>query len=328
MGKTPPDLQMYKNQEDSPYVAHARNLMETGYKGLNDNVGKVNTMDGDTVADINSRLGAIQNRANQDFDINYRSTIANQLANEYGKFGTIGGTSSLYRNDMTNRTEQRKLADLAYEQAKNYEGNVNNELKRRYDTINMYNNLYGYGSIPQKYDDQNYKLSLTNQDRAYQNDFNRWKTDQLTQQALTSAGTDIGSTALAGLAIATMGPAGVALAPMIMGAGQGLKGTLNASLTPNATMTYNGNTGWGSALGAGNTSGTYSGWGTPYTGMDDQQAEGWADALSGLSGTKKPKDKSSQIFTGNSSDEGVQFLRRILKDYPELLKQMLSGGVL
>ena len=190
MAKTPPKLKKYEEQKDSPFVANARKLMERGYGGLNENVDRVNTMNDGTMADINSRLGNIYNRAKSDFDISYRDTIAKQLASEYGKFGNIGSTPSLYRGDMTNRTAQRELADLAYNKSKDYEGSVNNELSRRYNTMDMYNKLYSYGAIPQEYDDKNYELSKINQDRMYQNDMTDWANKQRQNATLTNLGAD------------------------------------------------------------------------------------------------------------------------------------------
>jgi len=261
MAKTPPELQAYKKQEDSPYVAHARNLMETGYKGMNDTIPRIDVMNENTQNDINSRLGDIYGRAKNNFDIDYRDAMGETMAENYGRFGTTNGTPSLYREDMTNRTAQRKLADLAYNKAENYETDVDIELQRRYNAMNMYKGLYGYGQIPQQYDDQNYKMDLTNQDRAYQNDFNSWKGKQQTQQALTNGGMDA---------------LGFALAPLTAGGSlvlsSALKGSVNGLMTPNADMNYSGRTGWGTALGAGDTTGAgYSDWGKASTGMSREE---------------------------------------------------------
>ena len=193
MGKNPPDLPIYKHQEDSPYVSNARGLMQQGASGLSKNADRINTMDARTQADISGRLGNIYNRANQDFGINYNQQMAKNLANQYGRMGTLNSTSGLYANDMMNRTQQRKLADLAYGQAQGYEKNVDRELQRRYNAMKMYGDLFNYGQIPQKYDDQNYKIDLTNVDRQYQNDFNRWRTEQSQQQAFIDAGMDVAS---------------------------------------------------------------------------------------------------------------------------------------
>jgi len=302
MAKTPPELAKYKRQEDSPYVTHARSLMETGYGGMKKTEPTINVMDEGTQADINSRLGSIYNRAKSDLDIDYRDTMGKTMAENYGRFGTTGSTPSLYREDMTNRTAQRKLADLAYNKAENYETGVDRELQRRYNSMNMYKGLYGYGQIPQKYDDQNYKLDLTNQDRAYQNDFNSWKTGQQTQQALTNAGMDA---------------LGFALAPFTAGGSlalsSALKGTVNDTFTPNADMTYSGHTGWGTALGVGDTTGSgYSGWGKAGTGLSNEEI---GSILGGTGFGQSVMSKNAG--TGNQLSQ---------QDIMALLMRLFGGG--
>jgi hypothetical protein len=247
MAKTRPDLAKYKKQQDTPYVAHARNLMETGYKGLEENVPRLNTMDDKTISDINSRVGAISNRALGDFDINYRNTIGKMLDQDYGRYGTTQGTPSLYRNDLMQRQEQRKLADLAYDSALNYEQNVDRELKRRYNTLDMFSKLYSKGDLPQRYDDQNYELSKVNQDRAYQNDLAHWETEQNTKGTATNMGID--ALALAGSI------AFPALAPVIMASASAMKPSITGLVAPNASR--------------------------PVGGISGKQAGGFANILSG-----------------------------------------------
>ena len=118
--------------------------METGYSGMKRIEPQIDVFNEQTQADINSRLGSIYNRAKSDLDIDYRDTMGKTMAENYGRFGTVGSTPSLYREDMANRTAQRKLADLAYNKAENYENDVDRELQRRYNTMNMYKGLYTY----------------------------------------------------------------------------------------------------------------------------------------------------------------------------------------
>lgn len=171
----PPERQAQPYYGDTEFGQYNYNLGRKGYQGINENADRVNTMDEATQADINSRLGNIANRANQDFGISYNDQMAKQLASQYGRMGTLNSTSGLYTNDMANRTAQRQLADMAYNQAKNYESNVDRELQRRYSAMNMYNNLFGKG---EKTSQQDYKTGITNQDIAYQNDYNNWATNQ------------------------------------------------------------------------------------------------------------------------------------------------------
>ena len=96
----------------------------------------------------------------------------------------------------------------------------------------MYNKLYGYGAIPQKYDDQNYELSKTNMDRAYQNDFNHWQTNQNTLGTATNMGIDA-----LGLAGSVLAPE---FAPLIMGATNSLKPSITGLVAPNASKSVSG----------------------------------------------------------------------------------------
>lgn len=196
MGKNPPELQPYSYYGDTEFGKNSLNLGRTGYNGLANNVDKVNTIDPQTQADINSRINNIGNRARSDFNIDYNDNMAKTLANQYGRMGTMGATANLYRNDMNNRTAQRALADFNYNQAQAYQSNVDRELQRRYNAINMYKQLFGMGNDVAS---QDYRMSLTNQDRAYQNDFNRWRTEQNTKQAWIDAGLDVAGLALGGL---------------------------------------------------------------------------------------------------------------------------------
>lgn len=253
MGKTAPAKKLYNEQEDSPYVANARKLMQTGYNGLNEYVPRVNTMDERTRNDLDANLGAIYGRAEGDFDRMYRDTMANTMAQNYGRAGTLGGTPNLYRTDMDNLQAQRKLADLAYNKATTREDMINSELGRRYNTMDMYNKLYGYGAIPQKYDDQNYQLrEITNVDRAYENDMNEWNTQQKMLGTASNAGMDV---------------LGIALAPYTGGASLALsqmfKPAVTGMIAPNAQ----------GAVG----------------GMTGDQASGWAD-FKGIPNAQKTND--------------------------------------
>lgn len=183
----PPYRQNQPYYGKSEFGQYDYNLGRKGYQGLNENLDKVNTMDAQTQADINSRLGSIYNRANQDFGINYNDQIAKQLAGQYGKMGTLSSTSGLYANDMANRTAQRKLADLAYNQAENYQSDVDRELQRRYNALNEYQKMFGIG---QDVSQQDYKTGLKNQDINYQNDYNNWATGQAnTSNTINTIGT-------------------------------------------------------------------------------------------------------------------------------------------
>ena len=61
------------------------------------------------------------------------------------------------------------MDDLAYNQAVNYDALMDNELQRRYDTLDMFGNLYNYGQIPYQQDIRNWNIENTNRDIMYKN---------------------------------------------------------------------------------------------------------------------------------------------------------------
>lgn len=171
----PPERKLQPYYGDTEFGQYDYNLGRQGYQGLNNGVDKVNTINQDTQSDINSRLGNIYNRQKQDFGIDYNNQMAKQLASQYGRMGTLNSTSGLYANDQANRTAQRALQNINYNQAEGYENAVDRELQRRYNALNEYQKMYGLGQTTSQ---QDYKTGITNQDIAYQNDYNNWSTDQ------------------------------------------------------------------------------------------------------------------------------------------------------
>ena len=272
MGKNPPELAMYKEQPDTPYVSNARKLSDRGFAGLEEYVPRVNTMDNRTQADLDANINSIYNRSLSDFNRDYKDTMAKTMAKAYGQFGTTGNTSSLYRNDMQNLQAQRALADLQYDKALTRDQMLNSELQRRYNTVNMYKGLYDFGQIPQKYDDQNYRLrEITNVDRQYNNDFVDWQTKQKLQESLQNMGVDT---------------LAVALAPMTGGTSLMLSGLakqgLNSVTLPNSGMNYSGN--------------IYSGGASPFGGMSGDQTQALMDMMGYSKGTTASGSKYSDIL--------------------------------
>lgn len=168
--KKSPDIPMYQEMKDTPWITQARDMANRGYQGIIDNYNKVNVFSEPTQQSLQARVNALYNRAEGDFDRTYRETM-NKMANRnYSQFGTLNATPAAYRTDMENLSQQRKLADLSYNKALYYDQAVNNELQRRYNTLNMFNNLYQKGEVPYQQDVSNWKLRNENLDRQYYND--------------------------------------------------------------------------------------------------------------------------------------------------------------
>lgn len=170
MSKKSPDIPLYQEMKDTPWIAQARDMANRGYQGIIDNYNKVNVFSEPTQQSLKARVDALYSRAEGDFDRTYRDTM-NKMANRnYSQFGTLNATPAAYRTDMENLSQQRKLADLSYNKELYYDQVIDNELKRRYNTLNMFNNMYQKGAVPYQQDVANWKLRNENLDRQYYND--------------------------------------------------------------------------------------------------------------------------------------------------------------
>lgn len=158
----------YDKFEDTPWITQGREIADIGGKGVLDNYNKVNVFDEDTLASLDARNNAIYNRAFNDASKMYTDTMNKYNAANYNQFGTLNATAPAYRTDEYQRQFQRQLDDMAYNKAVNYENLINNELQRRYNTLDMYGNMYGYGQTPYSVDLANWNTSNTNKDLAWQ----------------------------------------------------------------------------------------------------------------------------------------------------------------
>lgn len=169
-GNNSPDLPMYKEMEDTPWITQLRSIADKGGQGVLENYNKVNVFDEPARQSIYSRVNDVYSRANSDFDRNYRDTMQNLANRNYSQFGTLNATPAAYRTDLQNLAEQRKLADLAYNKANYTDQVINNELQRRYNTLNMFNNMLAQGQTPYQQDVRNWQIRNQNLDRGYYND--------------------------------------------------------------------------------------------------------------------------------------------------------------
>lgn len=164
-----PQHQPYEEMQDTPYITNLRDLSQKGYEGYNKNYNRVNVFDQDTQRSLNDILNNYYKRAESDFDRNYRETMNKYQNRNYGQFGTLNATPALYRTDMENLQQQRKLADLAYNKAAYYDQLMNSELQRRYNTLNMFNQMLEKGETPYQLDLANWKIRNANKDLAFKN---------------------------------------------------------------------------------------------------------------------------------------------------------------
>ena len=166
--KTKTYVPQYEKFKDTPWITQGREIADIGGKGILENYNKVNVFDDATKRSLEARNNEVYNRAFGDLERQYANTMNKYNAANYNQFGTLNATAPYYRTDTYNRDFQRQLADLAYNKAVNYENLINNELQRRYNTLDMFGNMYGYGQTPHSVDIANWNTTNTNKDLAMQ----------------------------------------------------------------------------------------------------------------------------------------------------------------
>lgn len=159
----------YEEMKDTPWITQGREIADVGGKGILDNYNKVNVFDDPTQKSLEARNNQVYQRAFGDAERLYKDTMNKYAAANYNQFGTLNATPAAYRTDMANLQFQRQLDDMAYNKAMNYDTIKDQELKRRYETLNMFNDLYQYGNTPYQQDIANWNIRNTNRDLSYQN---------------------------------------------------------------------------------------------------------------------------------------------------------------
>lgn len=173
-GGKAPSRPEYEQMQDTPYITNLRDMSQRGYEGYKDNYDKVNVFSPETQRSLDDYTNAIYQRAEGDFDRQYRDTMKRMANRNYGQFGTLNATPALYRTDMENLSQQRKLADMAYNKALYRESLVDNELRRRYNTLNMFNDMLEKGQTPYTQDLKNWEIRNKNKDIQFQNAIARY----------------------------------------------------------------------------------------------------------------------------------------------------------
>ena len=170
-GKGKPELPMYEQLADTDWISRNRELNSKTWSNLNRDWNNVNVMDDAIRGQLNSVVDDWYNRSKSDFERSYNQTMNKQLARDYNRFGTTGGTSSLLTRDNYNLAKQRELADLASNRSDRYDTLMDNELNRRYKWLNQnYQGWTDSGKTTQANDVANWMIRNGNLDRAYQND--------------------------------------------------------------------------------------------------------------------------------------------------------------
>lgn len=188
------DKPVYQEMEDTPYITYARDLSDKGAKGLLEYYDKVNVFSEPTQQSLQARVNDMYRKSELDYQKQYRQAANKKNQANYRRFGTLNATPAAYASNLQEIQNQDHLAKMAQQKAMSYDQVVNNELQRRYNTLNMYKALYGLGETPYAHDVRNWQARNQNIDRLYMNDL-----------AKASSGFDWGS--LIGTALSVAGAA-------------------------------------------------------------------------------------------------------------------------
>ncbi len=225
-----PQHEHYEEMQDTPWIKQGREIADIGGEGLKKNANSVNVFDDQTKYEINKLNRDVYSRAQEDLNKQYIDTMNKYASANYNRFGSLNSTPASYITDQYQRQYQRDAANLAYERAKNYENLYDQELARRYNTLNEYQTLYNLGQIPYQQDVSNWNIRNTNRDIDYQN-------------ALARANANVGTAGILG-AIGSLGMQGLQtyLGAKSGGMGSGLLGSLGSSA--GSSLLSSGGSGW------------------------------------------------------------------------------------
>lgn len=168
----------YEQMQDTPWITQGRDIADKGGKGVLDYYNKVNVFDDQTKRELAQRNREIYNRAFDNMEREYTNTMNKYNAKNYGQFGTLNATAPSFVTDQYRIDAQRQMNDLAYNQAVNYDDLMDRELQRRYNTLNMFGNMYQYGNTPYEQDLMNWDIRNKNIDLDYQNALVQYKNNQ------------------------------------------------------------------------------------------------------------------------------------------------------
>ncbi len=167
--KKAPKHAPYEEFKDTPWITQGREIADIGGQGILDNWNSVNVFDDAERKSMEKLNEDVYKRAFGDMERQYMNTMNKYNTANYNRFGTLNATAPYYITDQYQRDFQRQMNDLAYNKAVNYEDLVDRELQRRYNTLNMFGNLYQYGVTPHNVDISNWNTRNTNKDIAYAN---------------------------------------------------------------------------------------------------------------------------------------------------------------
>ena len=167
--KKAPQHAQYEQMADTPWITQGREIADIGGKGILNNYNRVNVFDDATRASLDARNNETYKRAFDEMGRNYTNIMNKYNAANYNQFGTLNATAPSFTTDQYRRDFQRQMNDMSYNKAAHYDELMDNELARRYNTLDMFNSMYDFGETPYQLDLANWNIRNTNKDVDYEN---------------------------------------------------------------------------------------------------------------------------------------------------------------
>lgn len=168
MGGSQPDMPMYEEFQDTPWITRNRELNEQVYPYLTDAYKNLGSFDQDYMRSLADDYSGSQW---SDLNRQYQQRVNQNLARNYNRLGTTGGSSSGYSDESLNRYYNDLASRVASNTAQYYDQLVGNNLQRQLSQLGAYQNLFNNsGDVTYGHDTTNQQIRWTNQDRAWQND--------------------------------------------------------------------------------------------------------------------------------------------------------------
>lgn len=171
MGSTP-DMPMYEEYADTPFITRNRELNPMAYDYLTQAMENLDLYNANPEA-YQAVADAYTQAQWNDFNRGYNQAMNQQAANNYNRLGTSNATSNLYTTDSTQRRMNDLASRIAANTASQYNNLVNQEYQRRLGSLGTYANLFNNsGAITENVDMTNWNIRNQNKDRQYMNDVN------------------------------------------------------------------------------------------------------------------------------------------------------------
>lgn len=219
MGGSQPDMPMYEEFQDTPWITRNRELNEQVYPYLTDAYKNLGSFDQDYMRSLADDYSGAQW---SDLNRQYQQRVNQNLARNYNRLGTTGGSSSGYSDETWNRYYNDLASRVASNTAQYYDQLVGNNLQRQLGQLGAYEQLFNNsGKVTYGHDTTNQHVRWTNQDRAWQNDV---KDYQATGDTIKRIGNTLTNAAQgATIGFMTGGPVGA----VVGGIGGGVMGYAN-----------------------------------------------------------------------------------------------------